>query len=208
MKGRLIFALLIGTILLTASAAPALAKDFTATGQLQVPFIRTIGEASTLRLHAQATAFMDFGSDSALVFSYFGPRLDMTVVNLYLLGGTFLSPLGGMSALASFWVEAPGLFSNKLYALFEVDAYFPISTEGEGAHTDRTYYLWGALNWRVSEKTQIGLLTEQLFTENDHLEAAVGPTLSVDNITFWPGWDFTPTDKALDTFLFRIIYAP
>ena len=210
MKGRLFFvcAVMAG---LTLSASVE-AKDFTSTGQLQVPFIRSIGEATvgeaTLRFHAQTTALMDFGSDTALMFGYFGPRLDTKFVNLYLLGGTYLSPLGGMSALVSFWVETPSLFAGKLYALAEFDAYFPVSTVGEGKHTDQTYYVWGAVNWRVSDRTQIGVLTEQLFNKQEHFEAAVGPALSIDNITFWPGWDFTPADDKLDTFLFRVIYIP
>lgn len=212
MKGKLFFAVLIGSILFMSSATVAAKDYFSGTGQLQVPFVRSVGEAkagaATAKFHASATAFMDFGSGNSLLFGYFGPRFDTKFVNVYILGGTFLSPKGGMSALASVWLEAPNFFTDKLYAFVEFDTYFPIPTDGDGAHTDRTYYVWAALNGRTSERTQVGVLTEHLFTAEDYIESAVGPAFSIDNITFWAAWDFTPADPDNGLFIFRVIYMP
>jgi len=92
---------------------------------------------------------------------------------------------------------------DELLFFLEGDVYFPLSTEGDGEHTFRQYYILSTLMYNF-EKWGVGLFTEHFLSEDDWFEAAFGGGISAGSAMFWLGYDISPADKETNMFLFRL----
>jgi hypothetical protein len=197
-------------LFLCFSTSSASAKDVTTTGQVMLAAGGGVGNftagQSQVDIYLHGTGFFDMGSGTGMLFGYFGPRFKIENTTVHLLTGLFLTPDGGTSVLGSVWFEQSKVFTDQLGWFLEFDTYFPMPTSGSGEHQELQYYLYSTLMHSATENFKWGLVTEHFFSAEEWGEAAVGPGFSVNDLMFWVGYDFTPTDKKQDMIIFRVCY--
>ncbi len=183
-------------------------KEHKSSGQLLLNVTENIplDKENNWQFLAQGTFLFDITSSTQQLFGYFGPQFSFGNTSIWLLGGGYFFPNCGLSALGSIWVEHK-MLENKLSVFLESDAYFPVRDKVDEEPTMKQYYILGVVNYAFTG-WKLGITTEQFFTKDAWLENAIGPTLTINKVTFWLAYDLTPEDNKANGILLRVIFNP
>ena len=198
---RSCYLIFIISMLATCFSRQAQATETDYVGQFQLSGAGTLelselDDNASLGIFAQGAFLYPIGGSSPFLFGYVGLDLTAEKHNFKLLTGSFFDGEGA-SMLVSMWYT------------FHIDddinffAEFDICPNLQG-HANPLMYVNSSLSYKFNDEVSVAVMGEVFASFDEMFELAVGPSVSIDHLTFWLAYDDKPNMKDLQTIMLRV----